>query len=189
MNGDSPSVQPQRGGDLEHLLAHPTQTPALSGLPLQQAAQAMQDLVGVETEQQAHLVARHHVLNGGGATIGRREVHVERRLHLAHVRFGAAPLAIERQDLLRRPVELAEVGDQEEGMQQQVIGALFQRLQRVVVGESGVDAHSNLGAVALVEPLHQVRNPGVGILGGTGVALAQQAADHVACFGQRGDQR
>jgi hypothetical protein len=30
-------------------------------LPLQEAAQAMQDLVGVETEQQAHLVARHHI--------------------------------------------------------------------------------------------------------------------------------
>ena len=125
MNGDSPSVQPQRGGDLQHLLAHPTQTPALSGLPLQEAAQAMQDLVGVETEQQAHLVAGHHVLNGGGAAIGRREVHVERRLHLAHMGFGAAALAVERQDLLRRPVELAEVGDQEEGMQQQIIGALL----------------------------------------------------------------
>ena len=125
MNGDSPSVQPQRGGDLEHLLAHPAQAPALSGLPLQEAAQAMQDLVGVETEQQAHLVARHHVLNGGGAAIRRREVHVECRLHLAHVRFGAAALAVERQDLLRRPVELAEVDDQEEGMQQQIIGVLL----------------------------------------------------------------
>lgn len=67
MNGDSPSVQPQRGGDLQHLLAHPAEAPALPGLPLQQAAQAMQDLVGVEAEQQAHLVAGHHVLNGGGA--------------------------------------------------------------------------------------------------------------------------
>ena len=42
MNGDSPSVQPQRGGDLQHLLAHPAEAPALPGLPLQQAAQAMQ---------------------------------------------------------------------------------------------------------------------------------------------------
>ena len=125
MNGDSPSVQPQRGGNLEHLLAHPAQAPALPSLPLQEAAQAMQDLVGVEAEQQTHLVARHHVLNGGGTTIGRREVHVERRLHLAHMGFGAAALAIECQDLLRRPVELAEVGDQEEGMQQQIIGALL----------------------------------------------------------------
>ena len=105
VNRDAPSVQRQGGGGLEHLLTKPAQTPALPGLPLQQAAQAMQDLIGVEAQQQAHLVARHHVLDGGGATIRRREVHVECRLHLAHMGFGAAPLAIERQDLLRRPVE------------------------------------------------------------------------------------
>ena len=89
------------------------------------SAQAMQDLIRVETEQQTHLVARHHVLNGRSAAIGRGEVHVERRFHFAHVGLGAAALAVERQDLLRRPVELAEVGDQEEGMQQQIIGAFL----------------------------------------------------------------
>lgn len=67
--------------------------------------------------------------------------------------------------------------------------ALLQRLQRVVVGEAGVDTHPNLGAGALVKPLHQVRDPRISVLGGAGVALAQQAADHVASFGQRGDQR
>ena len=71
MNGDAPSVQLQRGCDLEYLLAQPTQAPALPGLPLQQAAQTMLELVGVEAEQQAHLVACHHALNGGGAAIGR----------------------------------------------------------------------------------------------------------------------
>ena len=85
----------------------------------------MQDLVGVEAQQQAYLITSHHVLDGGGATIRRQEVHIERRLHLAHVRLGAAALAVQCQDLRRGPVELAEVGDQEEGMQQQVIGAFL----------------------------------------------------------------
>ncbi len=67
--------------------------------------------------------------------------------------------------------------------------ALFQGLQRRVVGETGVDAHPNLGAGALVESPHQMRDPSVGVLGRAGVALAQQAAHHVAGLGQRGDQR
>ena len=67
--------------------------------------------------------------------------------------------------------------------------ALFQGFQRIVVGEPGVDADANLSAGALVESPHQMRNPGISVLGRTSVALAQQAADHVTCFGQRGDQR
>lgn len=39
-------------GDFEHLHAH--SYPVMTDLPLQQAAQAMQGLIGVETQQQAH---------------------------------------------------------------------------------------------------------------------------------------
>lgn len=77
----------------------------------------MQDLVGVEAPQQAHFVAGHHVLDCGVAAIRRREVHVQRRLYLAHVSLGAAKLAVQREGLLWRPVELAEVGVQEEAIQ------------------------------------------------------------------------
>ena len=45
-----------------------------------------------------------------------------------------------------------------------------------------------MGLMARLPP-HQVRNPGIGVLGRPGIALAQQAAQHVADFGQRRDQR
>lgn len=111
--------------DLEQLLPQPYQAPALLRLTLDQAAQPMQDLVGAETQQQVDLIARHDVLYRGGATIRRREMHVEGRLQLAHVGLGLAALAVQRQDLLRRVVELVEVGDQEERMKQQVVGILL----------------------------------------------------------------
>lgn len=41
------------------------------------------------------------------------------------IELAAVTFAVERQSLLRRQVELAKVGDQEEAMQQQVIGTLF----------------------------------------------------------------
>lgn len=50
---------------------------------------------------------------------------VKRRFDLTYARLGAAALAVQRQDLLRRPIELSQVGDQEEGMQQQIIGAFL----------------------------------------------------------------
>ena len=44
---------------------------------------------------------------------------------------------------------------------------------------------ANLSLGALVEPAYQVWNPGIGVLGRAGVALAQQTAHHIAGFGQR----
>jgi hypothetical protein len=249
VHGDAPSMHSQRGRHIEHLLTHSYQAQALAGLPLQQAAQAMQHLVGIEAQQLTHFIAGHDILNRRVATVRRGEMHIEGRFHLAHMGLGTAALAVQRHDLFRRPVELAEIGDQEEAMQQQIIGAflnhqhhaarrwpgarlvgqvvapfprlvgtsapwtqkighrqllenrvtaqaaqvldvtLFQSFQRVIVGETGIDVDPHPGPDALVEPAHQVRNPGVGVLGRACVTIAQQAADHIAGFGDGCDQR
>ncbi len=63
------------------------------------------------------------------------------------------------------------------------------RLQTFRVGtssgrrEAGIQANPELGAERLVEPSHQVLDPGIGVLGVPDVALSPQVALHVAGFG------
>ena len=104
-------------GSFQDLFPDFAQTPALLRNPFCQCPHAVHHLVRVEAQQQADLIATHHLLHSGGTPAGRGQVHIERVFQLAHVAFSLAPLAVQLDDALRVPVFPVQRTDQKKVVQ------------------------------------------------------------------------